>query len=142
MLREEREREREKRCARERETEKERGSAGNRSAMTERSLARTLHLDEAEARLEGGELHLHDERVARHDGAAPFDVVDAGKEKVALAVRHRLLQADHAAHLRHRLHLQHAWHDRPGREVAVEAARARSERGSISGRSISLKFSV
>mmetsp|Transcript_53696 Transcript_53696/g.117122 ORF Transcript_53696/g.117122 Transcript_53696/m.117122 type:complete len:218 (-) Transcript_53696:237-890(-) len=85
-----------------------------------------LHLDEAEARLEGGELHLHHQRVARHHRPPPLDRVDAGEEEVALAVRDRLLQRNDPADLRHRLDLQDARHDRTRREVAVEKLLVRS----------------
>mmetsp|Transcript_70806 Transcript_70806/g.211127 ORF Transcript_70806/g.211127 Transcript_70806/m.211127 type:complete len:211 (-) Transcript_70806:131-763(-) len=83
-------------------------------------VRRPPHLRDAVLLAELHQLHLHDERVPRHDGLSELDAVNARKEELALAVRDRRLQADNAAELCHGLDHEDAGHDRPVREVARE----------------------
>jgi hypothetical protein len=63
---------------------------------------------------------LQPELVARRDGTPEFGQFDAGEDhQLIFAVRNFLQQQD-AAGLGHRLHHQHAGHDRIAGEVAVE----------------------
>merc|ERR1719389_715614 len=64
-------------------------------------VAFALHLADAEALLEVGDMHFHHEHVAGHEGLPPLDVVNASEEEVLSRLRQRRLQSHEATKLSH-----------------------------------------
>jgi hypothetical protein len=73
---------------------------------------------------------LHEKNISRHNRLPPTHIVDAAEEEIAFlaAFTGNQIAHDDPARLRERFNLQHTWHDRPVREVALEKRLVNADR--------------